>query len=258
MGARRIEKKPQKKPLRVQLNLRRPAWLTPRLVGGVLLVGLTGGLLGAGGWWVAQPTTLPIERVQVEGEFRYLAREDVYSALGDLASGGFFNVDVRAIKQATESLPWVDSASVRRVWPGTLTVAVVEQQPLARWSDNQVVNARGELFAPPLQGLPDSLPAFFGPEGTAQMVAERYQQLATQLSRIGLGLTELQLNSRRAWELRLNNGLVLKLGRTVNTAQLERFAVVYPTVLAEKVAQMESVDLRYTNGFAVRWKASAG
>jgi cell division protein FtsQ len=262
MGARRIvprQKGPkqQKAPRKLQLSLPRPQWLSRRLLGGVMLLVVAGSVLVSGGWWLSQPTTLPIERVQVEGEFRYLAREDIYAALGELASGGFFNVDVRAVKQAAESLPWVDRASVRRMWPDTLQVEITEQVPLARWGKDQVVNARGEVFTPPLQVLPVDLPVFSGPQDTAQMVAAKYQALSAQLTSVGLKIAALSLSQRRAWQLRLANGLQLLLGRAGNDAQLQRFVTVYPRVLGEKLAQMQSVDLRYTNGFAVRWKAAA-
>jgi cell division protein FtsQ len=53
--------------------------------------------------------------------------------------------------------------------------------------------------------------------------------------------------------------LRLLLGKGINNERLERFISVYPKLLGEKIAQVDSVDLRYTNGFAVRWKApSAG
>ena len=100
MGARRKIQKIQKKSLRERL----PGWLNRRLVGAAILSSVLGVGLGAGSWLLAQPDTLPIKRVKVEGEFRHLAEQDVYNALGELTSGGFFNVDVHAVKQAAESL----------------------------------------------------------------------------------------------------------------------------------------------------------
>ena len=250
MGARRKIQKIQKKSLRERL----PSWVNRRLVGAAILSSALGVGMGAGSWLLAQPDTLPIKRVKVEGEFRHLAEQDVYNALGELTSGGFFNVDVHAVKQAAESLQWIDSASVRRLWPETLQIEITEQVPLARWGKDKVINIRGELFQPPGQGLSEALPVFFGPDGTEEKVAKHYQLLSGLLAPVGLQIEELRLSQRRAWDIRLSNGLKLLLGRPASQERMGRFVAAYPKVLKEKVAQMISIDLRYTNGFAVSWK----
>lgn len=254
MGARRKITTIKKKTLRERL----PTWLNQRLVGAVILVSVIGAGMGFGSWLLVQPDTLPIKRVKVEGEFHYLSEQDVYKALGELTSGGFFNVDVRAVKLAAESLQWIDSASVRRQWPSTLQIEITEQVPLARWGKDKVINIRGEIFQPPGKGLSETLPVFSGPEGTGEKVARQYQVLSGLLASTGLTIEELRLTQRRAWDLRLNNGLILLLGRPASEERLERFVATYPKVLKEKVTQMKSIDLRYTNGFAVSWKPGNG
>lgn len=253
MGARRKTQPIKKKTLRERM----PAWINQRIVGATILVSILGVGAVSGVWLLAQPDTLPIKRVKVEGEFRYLDKQDVYNTLGGLTSGGFFNVDVRAVKQAAESLQWIDSASVRRLWPDTLKIEITEQVPLARWGKDRVINVRGELFQPPMKGLSESLPDFTGPEGTEVKVAKQYQLMSGKLAGIGLEIAALRLSDRRAWDIKLNNGLSLILGRAASEDRLERFAAVFPEVLKVKVMNIKSVDLRYTNGFAVRWKESS-
>lgn len=245
MGARR------KAATKTAPRWQRPAWFKPRLLGAGVLVILLGSGLGLGGWRLAQPDTLPIRRVQVEGEFHYLDRQALNAAIGGVASGGFFNVDVRAVKKAAEAVEWVDRASVRRIWPDTLQVDIQEQEPVARWGGQQLMNVRGELFAPKQQ--PGNLPRLEGPEGTAPQVAARYQWLAGLLAPLGLRIAELRQSSRRAWDVTLDNGLHLLLGRSPDETQVARFTAAYPRLLAERVASVEVLDLRYTNGFAVRW-----
>ena len=252
MGAKRNQITNKQRKLDVYKWL--PAWLNQRLFGMSMLVLVLGAPSGFGIWYVAQPDTLPIRSVKVEGEFRYLSQQDVYEALGGLARGGFFNVDVHAVKKAAESLPWVDSASVRRAWPDTLRLDITEQVPLAMWGEKQIVNVRGELFLPPVKGLPENLPQFIGPTGTGQKVAANYLAFSKKIAQINLRITEVTLTDRRAWQIRLENGLYLSLGKIVNNGRLDRFVSVYPKLLSEKNAQVDSIDLRYTNGFAVHWK----
>jgi cell division protein FtsQ len=145
MGARRIA---AAKPAKQKIAEVKEPRISRRLMGRVMVLSLLAGLLGSGVWWLAQPDTLPIEQVRVEGEFRFLKRSDLDMAVGDLASGGFFNVDVRGVKAAVETLPWVDSAAVWRQWPNTLRIAINEQQPLAYWGEGQMLNRPGRAVAP--------------------------------------------------------------------------------------------------------------
>lgn len=260
MGARRIVKKaPAVKVKRPSLpRWQWPQWLHRHLLVGASVVAVAAGLLGAGVWHLAQPDTLPIQRVQLEGEFHFLARQDLAAAMGELANRGFFNVDVEAIKRTLEAQPWVDTASVRRVWPDTLRVEIAEQVPLAQWNADQVVNVRGEVFAAADKPLPANLPRFVGPAGSAELLAQRYQAMSAQLAEADLMIAQLLLNQRRAWQVSLSNGVQLLFGRTANEEQLTRFVIAYASVLANKAQQIRLVDLRYTNGFAVRWKGADG
>ncbi len=254
MGARRVVKKTRVTPLPPPVKPIRERWLTGRLLGGVLLFGGLGGLLGFTGWQLAQPNTLPIQQVQVKGEFVYLNKSDLYKAMGDLANAGFFNVDVRAVKQAAETLPWVDSASVRRIWPDTLLIDIREQIPLARWQDGGMVNRLGDVVPVTTVDALADLPVFSGPEGSAKILAERYQLLSVPLAKMALTVVALTLSERRAWQVSLDNGMHLLFGRAMLDTQLSRFAGAYSSMPTEKLENIQSVDLRYTNGFAVRWK----
>jgi cell division protein FtsQ len=223
----------------------------------LLVVGVLGGLLGFTVWQLAKPETLPIQQVQVKGELRYLDKQSLYKNIAGLANAGFFNVDVRALKQAAEDMPWVDTASVRRIWPDTLRIDIREQIPLARWQDGGMVNRHGDVVMVAAMDALNGLPMFSGPEGTAKMLAQRYQSLSVPLAKIELAVAALTLSERRAWQVSLNNGMQLLLGRATQDAQLSRFVSAYSSVLAEKRESIQSVDLRYTNGFAVRWQTEA-
>jgi len=102
-----------------------------------------------------------------------------------------------------------------------------------------------------------NLPQFSGPSGTGVKVAESFQLLAKKMKEIKLRISALTLTERRAWHVRMENGLHLMLGKVVNDERLNRFISAYPKLLGEKITQVDSVDLRYTNGFAVRWKESS-
>ena len=212
-------------------------------------------LAGAVVWGVERlrdPHTLPLRAVQVEGEFRHLSEVELQQAVLPHVRGGFFTVDVARVQRAAQSLPWVQQASVRRVWPDTLQVHVVEQRAVARWGGQGLLNAEGELFRP-AENLPEGLPELHGPEGREAAVLLQYGDALRLLAPGGLKVARLVQDERRAWTLELEGGVTLALGRGDPNARLARFVRVYPTVFAERAARLRAVDLRYSNGFAVRW-----
>ena len=234
---------------------------TPRRPGPLLMllaalsVAVTG--LGALGYLMAEPQTLPVRTLRVHGETGHLDRDALRRVVMPYAEAGFVALDVAGIQQAVEGLPWVYQAAVRRVWPDALDISIEEQQPLARWADGGLVNRHGERFVPPGDRAETSLPLFGGPDGTADTLTKRYREMRRVLAPLGLKIVELGLDQRRSWHLRLSNGLTLLLGRDEYYRRLLRFVRVYSGVLADKAGRIKQVDLRYTNGFAVRWADAA-
>ncbi len=72
------------------------------------------------------------------------------------------------------------------------------------------------------------------------------------LAPVGRVPVQLRLSERRAWELELDNGAVLELGRQDLAARLGRFTTAYQRTLARLPARAYRIDLRYPNGFALR------
>ena len=103
---------------------------------------------------------------------------------------------------------------------------------------------------------------FAGPDGTSEEVTRRYGEFRDILVTLGRVPKEVRLSERRAWQLRLDDRMVLELGRADMTARLQRFSRSFLGVLAALPAAPAHLDLRYGNGFAVRvpgltWNARA-
>ena len=78
------------------------------------------------GWSIQQllnPQILPIKVVGVDGEVRHLDRSQLEEAVYKAIDGSFFSVDLAKIRTELERLPWVDTATIRRVWPDRLQVS---------------------------------------------------------------------------------------------------------------------------------------
>ena len=215
------------------------------------------GVLTLLGWCLAllrDPATLPISKIRVQGVFMHLDEHMLRQAVAEKAGEGFFGVDIDAVKQRVEQLPWVAQASVRRIWPDTLGIDVVEQKALARWAGGGLVNEAGRIFRPLNSRYSSRLPLFKGSEDMLETMKEQYWQDNALLASIGLEIRELHLNSRRALSLYLNNSIELMLGRRQTLVRLQRFIAVYKKLLGAHSAEIARVDLRYSNGMSVQWK----
>ena len=195
----------------------------------------------------------PVRRVLLEGPFQRVAPPEVEAAVAQAARGGLASVDLARIRARAEAIDWVDRAVVTRVWPDAIRVVVHEQVAAARWNDAGLLNARGELFIRRARYVPPELPLLEGPDGSEADVAQLYIEAQGRLLEAGLRLTGVRLDERGAWELRLGDGLQVRLGRQAVHERLERFIRLASPMVAKRVAEISYVDMRYTNGFSVGW-----
>jgi cell division protein FtsQ len=168
---------------------------------------------------------------------------------------GLISVDLGAVQRAVEQLPWVDSATVERRWPRALNIRVVEQVAAARWGANGLLNTRGELFISEARHIPPELPRLSGPRGSEAEVARRYLAAQGQLIEAGMRLTAVRLDLRGAWEFDLDNGITVRLGRRQVDERFQRFVTAGVGQIASHANDIGYVDMRYTNGFAIGWRA---
>jgi cell division protein FtsQ len=61
----------------------------------------------------------------------------------------------------------------------------------------------------------------------------------------------MRLSARGAWQVTLDSGLDLDLGRGGVEARIARFVSAWPELAARGIASAHA-DLRYPNGFALR------
>ena len=225
-----------------------------RTLTGLLLVAMLASTVFLGKQWLSDPWRFPLSVVEVKGDFRYLDRQQLQAAVAPHATGGFFTVDVAAIRTAAEQLPWVHKARVKRVWPETLRLQIEEQQPVAFWGEHGFLNKGGEPFVPEATDISLALPSLAGPDGQELKVLENFQRVAATLAPLGIKVTRMELDNRRAWHLQLDNAVLLELGRADAWQRLQRFVRAYPSIFAGRLDDLQHVDLRYSNGFSVYWK----
>lgn len=219
----------------------------------LFVIGFVIWLFSAAIHWMTDANRLPLSQLVIQGELHYLTPNDVRAGIQQLDHlGSFMTQDVDDIQHALEAMPWVARAAVRKQWPDTLKVYLVEQQPVASWDDQYLVNADGVVFTAPMAQAGKPLVALAGPDGSSQEVLSVWHEMQPLLQRAGFDIARLTLNERRAWRVWLTNGIRLELGRTDRIERLRRFISLSPD-LEQQGKAIEYVDLRYDTGAAVGW-----
>jgi cell division protein FtsQ len=225
-----------------------------RSISGVLLLVLMAASVQMGLQWLQDPWRFPLNVVEVKGDFRHLDKARLQTRIEPHLDGGFFGIDVGNVCEVIESMPWVASATVKRIWPDRLKVLITEQVPVARWGEHGYLNESGEPFVPEPTVVAGGLPSLAGPDGHGVTVLEQYRAMSHALLPTGLRVTAVRLDERRAWRVQTGSGVELELGRADARRRLQRFVQAWPAVFAGRESELQRVDLRYSNGFAVRWQ----
>lgn len=209
--------------------------------------------------WGARLPVLPLREIVVRQELREIRRSDVERALSDRLRGNLVSINLEAVRQSLEQLPWVRHVDVRRSWPSSIEVNIEEHVPAAVWGQaaGQFVNTYGEVFSATSSQMPlESLPVLAGPPGLAPEMLAYYREAEEMLRPLGRVPRALNVSARLAVQLRLDDGMIVELGRQQAKApvreRLERFVDYYPSLLTVAQQRPKVVDMRYPNGFALR------
>jgi cell division protein FtsQ len=218
---------------------------------------LAGGGLAAVLLLIVWALNQPITTVSVAGRFERVAPLEVERAVKESAAGkGLVSVDLGKVRTAVRLLPWVDTVSVQRDWPRGLAVTIGEQVAVARWGDNGLLNTRGDLFAHDATHIPLELPRLSGPDGAQVGVVQRYFAMRDRLLEMGMRITALRLDARGAWELDLDNGVTVRLGRQQLDERFNTFVATAARIVAQRATDIAYVDMRYASGFAIGWRSA--
>jgi cell division protein FtsQ len=209
------------------------------------------GLAGVGAWKLL---AMPVERVVVTGDLEYVSRDELMSVISESLSGGFLWLDLQAVRTPLEALPWVHRAVVRRQWPDSIEVRVIEQRAIAAWGEGAFLNHAGDVFTPAGAIDGGSLPELAGPAGSQGELMLRYKQVQERLQPLGLTVVALEMNPRGGLLATLAGGGELVFGRDDLERKLDRLELIYREQLSPRRGELARVDLRYNHGAAVAWK----
>ncbi len=197
----------------------------------------------------------PLDSITLKGDPIYTTSEDIQDALekmGGLKS--FLAQDTQQVKNQIAQLPWIRSLVVHKQWPNKLYFWVRDYIPVAMWNGNNFLSKDGVIFSLPAhKNYPKNLPNLNGPDHKTQLLLSVWDAMYKRLQQQHLTLKELYLTDRGAWTAVINDGMVLKLGRSNWEDKLAIFFKIYPNIEIPINKKLAYVDLRYSSGAAVKW-----
>ncbi len=211
--------------------------------------------------WIFRLPIFNLSAITVTGD---VAHNNVVTLRANVAprlAGNFFTVNLAQTRAVFESVPWVRKAVVQRQFPDRLKVSLQEHQAVAYWGpegDTRLVNSFGEVFEANQDEVESAdLPQLNGPSGQTPLVLQTYRQLAAQFEKLDMQLERLELTGQGSWRARLDGGAVLELGHGATDeiqARTQRFIATLTQVSSRYGRDLESADLRYGNGYALKLK----
>lgn len=240
MRQRTVAKTPNQKHLR-------------RLFFKIIIVGTLGFLLWQL-WDYTKPSNFPIKQVKIFASYQHVEQPSLQQVITSHLHHGFFYLNVRSLKQQLLKLPWVYEVSIKRQWPDTVAINIVEQQAILLWGTQSLINHKGTIFSPPPATFPQELPVIFGPAIEAPEIFHLYKKMMVLLEPLDLSIKRLVLTPQHYWEILLSNDTVVYLKEIAPLNQLELLVNLYRKITADHENSPKSIDLRYNTGLAAKWE----
>jgi cell division protein FtsQ len=183
---------------------------------------------------------------------KQMSEADVLAAAGITNRTSLLFLDVAQAKSALEATPRIAHASVRKLYPGDLHIKVEEREAFALWQSGgkiSVIAADGTVLAPFSEQWGTQLPLVVGPGA-----APKAKDILTAIDKFPALREQMRaavLVADRRWNLKLKNGLDIRLPEDAIEGALERLA----TLDAEKKLlsrDISAVDLRLPDRVTVR------
>ena len=203
--------------------------------------------------WMWDDKRLPLSKIVLQGELEYVTAKDVQGAFGRVDHiGTFMSQDISVLQNSVEALPWVAHAAIRKQWPDTVKVFLTEHHPEAIWNGIELLNHDGTVFEGDVGLLKEEKVKLYGPVASGPEVLQTYRELLPKFEQLDLAISSLVLNERRAWQIILDNGIRLELGKESLEERITRFFKLYDK-LGSDTQRISYIDLRYDTGASVGW-----
>lgn len=168
----------------------------------------------------------------------------------------FFSADLNRIHDVVARLSWVESVQIQRNWYQGVVVSVTPRRAVANFGSQQMLDANGVVFVPAnaKQLMDKKLVTLYGDQEKSKDIMRQMQHINTWFAPLGLHVQDLVLTSRQTWVAKFNNGMRVVVDHENTEQKLYSLSKILKGQFEKQLPQIQSVDLRYKNGFAITWR----
>jgi cell division protein FtsQ len=194
---------------------------------------------------------LGIQNVKITGQSE-TSEVDVLQRLDLGPYPSIVTFDVDAARERVRTLPWVADATIRKLFPDTVEIAISERTPYAIWQHGaalSLIDRDGTLISNTVGDRYAELPLVVG-EGAAERVTE-YTALLDRFPELKPRVKAGTLVSARRWNLVLEDGVEIMLPEAgIDAALKQVIAADHDSGLLSR--DIVALDLRIPDEFVVR------
>jgi cell division protein FtsQ len=202
---------------------------------------------------IADNHFFPINNLKIKSSYNYVSRHEIQKIMLPYLSQSFLMFSEKKLSNDMKKNIWIEDVNIKKIWPDRVIVQIIERIPVAFWN-NMLISEKGDTFLPKSAKKVSNLPQMFGPEYHQKDVLQIYEKLSKLLEAQNLFISKIWLRDNQSWEIALNNGVIIKLGKNDIEERVKRFCRIYPKIFAATFDHVSSIDLRYSKGIAVKWE----
>src|SRR5690606_38089663 len=199
-------------------------------------------------------TNSDVAELGVVGTRSAAEQRQVMQHVSPIMTENYFTSDLRAIRDKTLELSWVDRVVVSRAWPNAIRVRIMPHHAIARWGTGRLLSDSGTIFSEVVPHNYPELPLLHGPASQAKTMMRRYNEINQLFAPHGIRLKELYLTERMTWFMQFDSGLRVIVVQDQTMSKLQRLSHLSYSDLKPVWSRISSIDLRYRNGLAIQWK----
>ena len=187
----------------------------------------------------------------------HISREDVLAAAGVTDTTGLLFLDVEQTRERLKSNPWIADATVLKLYPGELQIGIREREAFALWQKDgrvSVIADDGTVLEPYVAPRLIELPLVVG--RGAETRAKEFLALLDRYPDLRASVRATVLVGERRWNLRLKNGIDVRLPETDIAPALERL-VALDKEKTLTTRDIVAIDLRLPDRVTVRLSEAA-
>jgi cell division protein FtsQ len=187
----------------------------------------------------------------------HISREDVLAAAEVTDTTSLLFLDVEQTRERLKSNPWIADATVLKLYPGELQIGIREREAFALWQKDgrvSVIADDGTVLAPFVAPRLIELPLVVG--RGAETRAKEFLALLDRYPGLRASVRATVLVGERRWNLRLNNGIDVRLPETDIAPALERL-VALDKEKSLITRDIVAIDLRLPDRVTVRLSEAA-